>query len=224
SSSTAPKPRRAYAARSVDQSTSLVVPTTRTPLGPAAADGLAGGGASGTSAGCRCAGRASAVSTPGPTPSSRASCSPWRISRPRWTSNATSTGVWPDPTCLMISSFPCRFWTTWTAVAPDPVLTFRTNATPLVSRIAPLDRQTTSSDHPGRSGSATVHQVRFDAAGVEHPTAEWTWEDFRSAAKTISDELGDQGVYGFAGGVTNQALVYPAIMQAGGESISEDGP
>src|SRR5699024_5629445 len=70
------------------------------------------------------------------------------------------TGVWPDPTCLMISSFPCRFWTTWTAVAPDPVLTFRTNATPLVSRIAPLDRQTTSSDHPGRSGSATVHQVR----------------------------------------------------------------
>src|SRR5690625_4009066 len=63
----------------------------------------------------------------------------------------------------------------------------------------------------------------FDEAGVEHPTAEWTWEDFRSAAKTISDELGDQGVYGFAGGVTNQALVYPAIMQAGGEIISEDG-
>src|SRR5699024_1904910 len=90
---------------------------------------------------------------------------PWRISRPRWTSNATSTGVWPDPTCLMISSFPCRFWTTWTAVAPDPVLTFRTNATPLVSRIAPLDQQTTSSDHPGRSGSATVHQVRSDIPG-----------------------------------------------------------
>src|SRR5690625_93459 len=59
--------------------------------------------------------------------------------------------------------------------------------------------------------------------GAEHPTAEWTWEDFGSAAKTISDELGDQGVYGFAGGVTNQALVYPAIMQAGGEIISEDG-
>lgn len=63
----------------------------------------------------------------------------------------------------------------------------------------------------------------FDEAGVEHPTAEWTWEDFRSAAKTISDELSDQGVYGFAGGVANQALMYPAIMQAGGEIISEDG-
>lgn len=63
----------------------------------------------------------------------------------------------------------------------------------------------------------------FDEAGVEHPTEVWTWEDFRSAAKTISDELGDQEVYGFAGGVANQALIYPAIMQAGGEIISEDG-
>ena len=63
----------------------------------------------------------------------------------------------------------------------------------------------------------------FDEAGVEHPSAEWTWEDFQLAAKTISDELGDQGVFGFAGGVTNQALMYPAIMQAGGEIISEDG-
>lgn len=63
----------------------------------------------------------------------------------------------------------------------------------------------------------------FDEAGVEYPSDGWTWDDFRSAAKTISDELGDQGVYGFAGGVANQALVYPAIMQAGGEIISEDG-
>jgi len=63
----------------------------------------------------------------------------------------------------------------------------------------------------------------FDEAGVDHPTEEWDWEAFRSAAKTISDELGDQGVFGFAGGVANQALVYPAIMQAGGEIISEDG-
>src|SRR5699024_7503463 len=79
SSPTIPKPKRAYAARSVDQSTSLVVPTTRTPLGPAAADGLAGGRASAMSSGCRCAGRASAVSATDPTPRSRASCSPWRI-------------------------------------------------------------------------------------------------------------------------------------------------
>lgn len=63
----------------------------------------------------------------------------------------------------------------------------------------------------------------FDEAGVEYPTKEWTWEDFQGAAKTISDELGDEGVYGFAGGVANQALMYPAIMQAGGEIISEDG-
>src|SRR5690625_5807737 len=63
----------------------------------------------------------------------------------------------------------------------------------------------------------------FDEAGVEHPTAEWTWEDFRSAAKTISDELGDQGVYGFAGGVANQALGDPASMRAVGERSGADG-
>src|SRR5699024_4472028 len=65
----------------------------------------------------------------------------------------------------MISSFPRRFWTTWTAVAPDPVLTFRTNATSLVSRTAHHDRQITRSKSRGRSGGATVHQVRPDARG-----------------------------------------------------------
>src|SRR5699024_3932932 len=68
-----------------------------------------------------------------------------------------------------------------------------------------------------------VNTRLFDEAGVEDPTADWTREDFRSAANTISHELEDQGVYGFAGGVQAQALVYPAIIHAGGEVSSEGG-
>lgn len=63
----------------------------------------------------------------------------------------------------------------------------------------------------------------FEEAGVEIPTEDWTWEDFHQAAKTISEKLGSQGVYGFAGGSANQALMYNAIFQAGGEVISSDG-
>jgi multiple sugar transport system substrate-binding protein len=58
----------------------------------------------------------------------------------------------------------------------------------------------------------------FDAAGVEHPNAEWTWEDLRSAAEQLTDQ--DAGVYG---------LVLPSdfarwivfLYQAGG-SVTND--
>ncbi|GAA1128646.1 sugar ABC transporter substrate-binding protein [Arthrobacter flavus] len=63
----------------------------------------------------------------------------------------------------------------------------------------------------------------FERAGVDVPTGNWTWEDFTSAAKTISTELEDEGVYGYAGGTSNQSLVYDAVLQAGGEIITEDG-
>jgi multiple sugar transport system substrate-binding protein len=34
----------------------------------------------------------------------------------------------------------------------------------------------------------------FDQAGVEYPTAEWTWEDLATAAQTIHDETGIAGI------------------------------
>ncbi len=34
----------------------------------------------------------------------------------------------------------------------------------------------------------------FDQAGVEYPTAEWTWEDLATAAQTIFDETGVAGI------------------------------
>jgi len=59
----------------------------------------------------------------------------------------------------------------------------------------------------------------FDAAGVEYPTPDWTWDDMRAAAEALTDE--EAGVYG---------LVLPADMarwiaflyQAGGTVTNED--
>ncbi len=59
----------------------------------------------------------------------------------------------------------------------------------------------------------------FDAAGLEYPTPDWTWDDLRAAAETLTDE--EAGVYG---------LVLPADMarwiaflyQAGGTVANDD--
>lgn len=63
----------------------------------------------------------------------------------------------------------------------------------------------------------------FKEAGVELPTAEWTWDDFRTAAKTISDKMKSKGIYGVSTGLAGgQEGFYNTILQAGGEIISED--
>ncbi|WP_104089607.1 MULTISPECIES: sugar ABC transporter substrate-binding protein [unclassified Cryobacterium] len=61
-------------------------------------------------------------------------------------------------------------------------------------------------------------------AGVAIPDETWTWDDFATAAKTVSDTLADQGVYGVATGLTGgQEGYYNTILQAGGSILSEDG-
>ncbi|OYN90219.1 ABC transporter substrate-binding protein [Parenemella sanctibonifatiensis] len=62
----------------------------------------------------------------------------------------------------------------------------------------------------------------FGKAGVDVPTAEWTWEDLHATAKEISDKLKGEGIYGFAGGAYNQELFYNLIFQAGGAVLNED--
>lgn len=64
----------------------------------------------------------------------------------------------------------------------------------------------------------------LDEAGVPVPDGTWTWEDFGTAAKTVSDNLADQGIYGVATGLTGgQEGYYNTILQAGGSIISDDG-
>lgn len=66
------------------------------------------------------------------------------------------------------------------------------------------------------------NEAVFEQAGVDVPTADWTWDDYHTAAKAISDALSAEGIYGAIGGWSNQELVYPMIYSYGGEIISED--
>ncbi len=60
----------------------------------------------------------------------------------------------------------------------------------------------------------------FDAAGLEYPTADWTWDDLRAAAEALTDPAA--GVIGL---VTppNLERWMPFLFQAGGAIINEDG-
>ncbi|OYO14942.1 sugar ABC transporter substrate-binding protein [Enemella evansiae] len=58
----------------------------------------------------------------------------------------------------------------------------------------------------------------FAEAGVPEPTADWTWQDTREAAKKLT--RGD--TKGFVAPAYTQENIYTAIPQAGGEVISSD--
>jgi multiple sugar transport system substrate-binding protein len=59
----------------------------------------------------------------------------------------------------------------------------------------------------------------FDAAGLEYPTADWTWEDLESAAAALTAE--DKSVYGMS--VTPDMARWLAFLyQAGGTVYNED--
>jgi multiple sugar transport system substrate-binding protein len=65
------------------------------------------------------------------------------------------------------------------------------------------------------------NKALFDAAGVDYPTDEWTWDDFRTAAKDLTDPA--TGVWGVAAPLDYQGGYYNSIFQAGGQVISDDG-
>lgn len=67
-----------------------------------------------------------------------------------------------------------------------------------------------------------VNKDLFERAGVELPSADWTWEDFQSTAAEISTALADEGSYGGAGGMDGQTTYYNTIVQAGGEVVDGD--
>jgi multiple sugar transport system substrate-binding protein len=65
----------------------------------------------------------------------------------------------------------------------------------------------------------------FDAAGVSYPTADWTWDDFRAAAKAINDPA--KKIYGSAYSVSGSEdttwHLWPLLWQRGGQILSADG-
>jgi multiple sugar transport system substrate-binding protein len=66
----------------------------------------------------------------------------------------------------------------------------------------------------------------FDAAGVEYPTADWTYDDLREAAKKLTkDSNGDGKVdqFGFYSDLWDMELIWSeAIWAYGGEVVSAD--
>lgn len=73
------------------------------------------------------------------------------------------------------------------------------------------------------SNAVWYNKKLFDKAGVAYPKPGWTWTDFQNDAKTISDKLHGQGVYGSASDLGNQTTFYNTIYQNGGTVISPDG-
>lgn len=63
----------------------------------------------------------------------------------------------------------------------------------------------------------------FDAAGVEYPTAEWTWEDLRAAAEALTGENEEgQPVLGLVTPANFERWL-PFLYQAGGTLYDENG-
>ncbi len=76
---------------------------------------------------------------PGCSNCSMSSWTPWTRCWAALSSTASSASSWAEPTCSKIRRRPLRFSTIWTAVAPEAVLTFRTNGlTPALYPAPPI--------------------------------------------------------------------------------------
>jgi multiple sugar transport system substrate-binding protein len=64
------------------------------------------------------------------------------------------------------------------------------------------------------------NKALFDKAGVEYPTADWTWKDETEAAKKITDAA--SGVYGTYSPVTMNEF-FKVIVQNGGSIYDQNG-
>lgn len=68
-----------------------------------------------------------------------------------------------------------------------------------------------------------IDKKLFAEAGVPLPKDGWTWSDYEADAKTITDKLGPQGIYGTVFELAGQTTWYNTIFEAGGYVISPDG-
>jgi len=59
----------------------------------------------------------------------------------------------------------------------------------------------------------------FDAAGLDYPTAEWTWEDLATAAEALTDT--DAGVVGF--GLNPDFARWAAFVYQAGANVTDEG-
>ena len=73
--------------------------------------------------------------------------------------------------------------------------------------------------------SLIYNKTVFDAAGVDYPTEDWTWDDFRAAAKKLTDPSTE--TYGYAYSVSGSEETtwqfWPHLWQNGGDILDDDG-
>ena len=64
----------------------------------------------------------------------------------------------------------------------------------------------------------------FDQAGIPYPTANWTWDDFRAAAKKLTDPAAKQFGWAYvADGSEDTVWRFDALLwQAGGDILNSD--
>jgi multiple sugar transport system substrate-binding protein len=65
----------------------------------------------------------------------------------------------------------------------------------------------------------------FDAAGLSYPNDNWTWDDFRAAAKKLTDPAKKQygTAYSVSGSEDTTWHLWPLLWQRGGQVLSADG-
>lgn len=66
------------------------------------------------------------------------------------------------------------------------------------------------------------NKALFDEAGVDYPTADWTWDDLLTAAKKLTKDTDDGKQYGYMASYENQSGYYNFIASNGGYIISDD--
>ncbi|MFF1634551.1 ABC transporter substrate-binding protein [Leifsonia sp. NPDC058248] len=69
------------------------------------------------------------------------------------------------------------------------------------------------------------NKTLFDKAGLAYPTADWTWDDFRAAAKKLTDSANHIYGYGYSvsGSEETTWQFWPHLWQNGGSILSSDG-
>ncbi|MCW4457468.1 ABC transporter substrate-binding protein [Microbacterium sp. MPKO10] len=72
--------------------------------------------------------------------------------------------------------------------------------------------------------SLIYNKTVFDKAGVEYPDEDWDWNDFREAAKKMTDSASNTYGYGYSvsGSEETTWQFWPHLWQNGGEILSDD--
>ncbi|GAB2529642.1 ABC transporter substrate-binding protein [Paramicrobacterium agarici] len=72
--------------------------------------------------------------------------------------------------------------------------------------------------------SLIYNKTLFDKAGLDYPDENWSWDDFRDAAKTLTDPASNTYGYGYSvsGSEETTWQFWPHLWQNGGEILSDD--